>query len=44
MIVQFITIDRSNRSPDEFLDMLREAGTGLLIDVRSFPRSRSDPE
>lgn len=43
MVAQFTTIGHSNRSLDEFLDMLREAGIGLLIDVRSFPRSRSNP-
>ena len=26
------------------IDMLREAGVRLLIDVRSFPKSRSNPE
>jgi uncharacterized protein (DUF488 family) len=39
----FTTIGHSNRSVDEFLDMLREARVGLLIDIRAFPRSRSNP-
>ena len=43
MAAQFTTIGHSNRSLDEFLGMLREAGVELLIDVRSFPRSRSNP-
>lgn len=43
MAAQFTTIGHSNRSLDEFLDMLREARVDLLIDVRTFPRSRSNP-
>ncbi|MDN5785505.1 DUF488 family protein [Pseudorhodobacter sp.] len=40
----FATIGHSNRPVEEFLAMLREAGVTLLVDVRSFPRSRSNPE
>ncbi|MBL3675779.1 DUF488 domain-containing protein [Paracoccus sp. KCTC 42845] len=40
---QFTTIGHSNRSLEEFIDMLREAGVALLVDVRSFPRSRTNP-
>lgn len=43
MIAQFTTIGHSNRSLDEFLEMLRTAKVGLLVDVRTFPRSRSNP-
>jgi uncharacterized protein (DUF488 family) len=43
MAAQFSTIGHSNRDLDEFLDMLRGAGVELLVDVRSFPRSRSNP-
>ena len=43
MVAQFTTIGHSTRSLDEFLDMLRDAQVGLLIDVRSFPRSRANP-
>jgi len=43
MAAQFVTIGHSNRSLDEFLDMLRAAGVGMVIDVRAFPRSRSNP-
>ncbi|WP_458759222.1 DUF488 domain-containing protein [Afipia sp. TerB] len=43
MAAQFTTIGHSNRSLDEFVDMLREARVDLLIDVRSFPRSRTNP-
>lgn len=43
MRAQFTTIGHSNRSLDEFLDILLSAQVGLLIDVRSFPRSRTNP-
>jgi uncharacterized protein (DUF488 family) len=43
MAVQFVTIGHSNRSLDEFLDMLRAAQVGEVIDVRRFPRSRTNP-
>jgi len=43
MAAQFVTIGHSDRSLDEFLDMLRAAGVGMVIDVRAFPRSRSNP-
>ncbi|MFA7585561.1 MAG: DUF488 domain-containing protein [Novosphingobium sp.] len=42
MAAQFVTIGHSNRSLDEFIDMLRAARVELLIDVRAFPRSRSN--
>lgn len=40
----YATIGHSNRSPQMVIDMLRQAGVRLLIDVRSFPKSRSNPE
>lgn len=40
----FATIGHSNRSPQAVIDMLREARVQLLVDVRSFPKSRSNPE
>ena len=43
MAAQFTTIGHSNRSLEELVGMLREARVDLLIDVRSFPRSRSNP-
>lgn len=43
MVAQFTTIGHSNRSLGEFLDMLGNARIELLIDVRSFPRSRANP-
>lgn len=43
MVAQFTTIGHSTRSLDELIDMLREAQIKLLVDVRSFPRSRTNP-
>jgi uncharacterized protein (DUF488 family) len=40
----FATIGHSNRSPKTVIDMLRQAGVRLLVDVRSFPKSRSNPD
>jgi uncharacterized protein (DUF488 family) len=40
----FYTIGHSNRAPEVVIDMLREAQIGLLVDVRSFPKSRSNPD
>ncbi len=40
----FYTIGHSNRAPEVVIDMLREPQIGLLIDVRSFPKSRSNPD
>ncbi|MBP7242628.1 DUF488 family protein [Amaricoccus sp.] len=43
MAARFTTIGHSARSLDEFLGMLRAARVDLLVDVRSFPRSRANP-
>lgn len=43
MVAAFTTIGHSNRSLEEFFDILRDAGVRVLVDVRSFPRSRSNP-
>ena len=40
----FYTIGHSNRESEVVIDMLREAQIGLLVDVRSFPKSRSNPD
>ena len=37
-----MSVGHSNRSIDEFLDILRHARVALVLDVRSFPRSRSN--
>ncbi|WP_289041713.1 DUF488 domain-containing protein [uncultured Aliiroseovarius sp.] len=39
----FRTIGHSNRSLEAFVDILRAAGVEVIADVRSFPRSRSNP-
>lgn len=44
MAAQFVTIGHSNRDLDDFIDMLRAARIGMVIDVRAFPRSRSNPD
>jgi uncharacterized protein (DUF488 family) len=38
------TIGHSNRPLDEFLRMLRAHGVDLLVDVRTMPRSRQNPQ
>jgi uncharacterized protein (DUF488 family) len=38
------TIGHSTRSVAELVDLLREAGIALLVDVRSLPRSRANPQ
>ena len=40
----FATIGHSNRPKEVVLDMLRAAGIGLLVDIRSFPKSRNNPD
>jgi uncharacterized protein (DUF488 family) len=40
----FFTIGHSTRTTDEFVDLLRESGISLVIDVRSMPRSRTNPQ
>jgi uncharacterized protein (DUF488 family) len=38
------TIGHSTRSIDEFVDLLQQAAVNLLVDVRSIPRSRTNPQ
>ena len=40
---RFATIGHSNRPPELVVEMLRAACVDLLVDVRAFPRSRSNP-
>ena len=40
----FFTIGHSTRTIVEFVDLLRELGVDLVIDVRSIPRSRTNPQ
>lgn len=39
----FYTIGHSTRPLPEFIGLLREAGVTLLVDVRTIPRSRTNP-
>ncbi|MEA3011252.1 MAG: hypothetical protein QOJ91_2944 [Sphingomonadales bacterium] len=40
----FFTIGHSTRSIGEFVDLLRVGGVGLVIDIRTVPRSRHNPQ
>ena len=40
----FYTIGHSTRSVTEFVRLLREAGADFVVDVRSIPRSRTNPQ
>jgi len=40
----FFTIGHSNRSLEEFVELLRSADIRLLADIRKFPRSRANPQ
>lgn len=44
MGLPFFTIGHSNRTSEAFIELLRESDIGLLVDVRSFPRSRANPQ
>lgn len=39
-----LTIGHSTRTIDEFISLLRENGVGLLVDVRTIPKSRHNPQ
>lgn len=38
------TIGHSTRTIDEFIDLLRAHGIGQLVDIRTVPRSRHNPQ
>ena len=40
----FFTIGHSTRTIVEFVDLLRESRVDLVVDVRSMPRSRTNPQ
>ncbi|TCL71312.1 DUF488 domain-containing protein [Rhizobium sp. BK251] len=40
----FYSIGHSDRPFDEFLEILEDASINLIVDVRAFPRSSSNPE
>lgn len=38
------TIGHSNRSIDDFIQLLRDNGVELLVDIRTIPKSRNNPQ
>jgi uncharacterized protein (DUF488 family) len=40
----FLTIGHSNRSLDEFVELLKGAQIDLVADIRTIPRSRTNPQ
>jgi uncharacterized protein (DUF488 family) len=40
----FFTIGHSTRTLSQFADLLQESGVDLVVDVRSIPRSRTNPQ
>ena len=44
MTNRFFTIGHSTRTVEEFSELLWESGIDLVIDVRSMPRSRTNPQ
>jgi len=44
MPVAFFTIGHSTRSIEEFVGLLQSVGVRLLVDVRTVPRSRRNPQ
>jgi uncharacterized protein (DUF488 family) len=43
-VTAFFTIGHSTRSTGEFMELLNEAEVRLVIDVRTIPRSRTNPQ
>ena len=44
MTSNFFTIGHSTRTLTQFVDLLRESRVDLVVDVRSIPRSRTNPQ
>lgn len=44
MALPFYTVGHSNRSLEDFAALLTEAGVELLVDIRTVPRSRANPQ
>lgn len=44
MVLRFFTIGHSTRSVPDFVDLLRPAEVRLVADVRTMPRSRTNPQ
>jgi uncharacterized protein (DUF488 family) len=43
-MLPFYTVGHSTRTVDEFIHLLRAANVRLVVDIRSFPRSRTNPQ
>ena len=41
---RYFTIGHSSRSVAQMAELLREAGADCIVDVRSIPRSRTNPQ
>jgi uncharacterized protein (DUF488 family) len=44
MAIPFFTIGHSTRPVEEFVELLGTAGARLVVDVRTVPRSRTNPQ
>jgi len=44
MTSPYFTIGHGTRSLSEFIDLLRDSAVDLVVDVRSMPRSRTNPQ
>lgn len=44
MTAPFFTIGHSTRSISDFVDLLRTTSVQLVVDVRTVPRSRTNPQ
>jgi uncharacterized protein (DUF488 family) len=44
MMHPYYTIGHSTRSIEEFVDLLRAVGVTFVVDVRTVPRSRTNPQ
>lgn len=44
MAYPFFTIGHSTQTIEEFVDLVNAAGVGLVVDVRTVPRSRTNPQ
>ncbi|MCM1013295.1 DUF488 domain-containing protein [Brevibacterium sp. XM4083] len=43
-VPDFLTIGHSNRSLEEFIDLLRDSGAEVVVDVRKLPGSNANPQ
>lgn len=44
MSLPFFTVGHSTRTIEEFVALLRAGGVGMVVDVRTVPRSRTNPQ